>query len=99
MLPKKRKKQRKEKESRRLLARQIFFLKKRMYVRYVIRSFIPKRSVPVRLSCWQQIQICVVGHYQSEQYTSEIFREIIMRECAGVPCYITSVNTNTILYL
>ena len=47
----------------------------------------------------QQIQICVIGHYQSEQYTSEIFREIIMRECAGVPCYITSVNTNPILYL
>ena len=47
----------------------------------------------------QQIQICVIGHYQSEQYTSEIFRESIMRECAGVPCYITSVNTNPILYL
>ena len=46
----------------------------------------------------QQIQICVIGHYQSEQYTSEIFRDIIQRECAGVPCRITGINTNPILY-
>ena len=47
----------------------------------------------------QQIQICVIGHYQSEQYTSEIFRDIIERECVGVACHITDINTNPILYL
>ncbi len=46
----------------------------------------------------QQIQICVIGHYQSEQYTAEIFRDVIMRECAGVPCHIAKTNTNPILY-
>ena len=46
----------------------------------------------------QQIQICVIGHYQSEQYTSEIFRDIIRRECAGVSCRITGINTTPILY-
>ena len=25
----------------------------------------------------QEIQICVIGHYQSEQFTGEIFRSII----------------------
>ena len=47
----------------------------------------------------QQIQICVIGHYQSEQFTSEIFRDIIERECVGVACHITDINTNPILYL
>ncbi|MBR6493977.1 MAG: Nif3-like dinuclear metal center hexameric protein, partial [Prevotella sp.] len=28
----------------------------------------------------QTIQICVVGHYESEQFTTEIFRDIIARE-------------------
>ena len=27
----------------------------------------------------QKIQICVIGHYQSEQYTAEIFEEIIQK--------------------
>ncbi len=47
----------------------------------------------------QEIQICVIGHYQSEQYTSEIFRDIIERECPGVKCHISRVNTNPIIYL
>jgi len=47
----------------------------------------------------QEIQICVIGHYQSEQFTSEIFREIIERECPGVRCCIAETNTNPILYL
>ena len=47
----------------------------------------------------QQIQICVIGHYQSEQYTSEIFRDIIQRECPGVRTEIAETNTNPIVYL
>ena len=47
----------------------------------------------------QRIQICVIGHYQSEQYTAEVFREIIEKECPGVECYIAQTDTNPILYL
>jgi len=46
----------------------------------------------------QQIQICVIGHYQSEQFTSEIFRDIIEHECPGVTTYIAETNTNPIHY-
>ena len=46
----------------------------------------------------QQIQICVIGHYQSEQYTSEIFRYIIGRECPGVRTEIAETSTNPIYY-
>ena len=46
----------------------------------------------------QQIQIAVIGHYQSEQFTSEIFREIIERECPGVRCFIAETCTNPIMY-
>ena len=47
----------------------------------------------------QQIQICVIGHYQSEQYTAEIFRDIIEKECPGVKTCIAETCTNPILYL
>ena len=47
----------------------------------------------------QQIQICVIGHYQSEQYTAEIFRDIIEKECSGVRTCIAETCTNPILYL
>ena len=47
----------------------------------------------------QQIQICVIGHYQSEQFTSEIFREIIQNECPGVKTFIAETNTNPIVYI
>ncbi len=46
----------------------------------------------------QKIQICVIGHYQSEQFTNEIFRDIIERECPGVRCCMTETCTNPILY-
>ncbi|MCR5679944.1 MAG: Nif3-like dinuclear metal center hexameric protein [Prevotella sp.] len=46
----------------------------------------------------QQIQICVIGHYESEQFTSEIFRDVIERECPGVTCKIAKTNTNPIVY-
>ncbi len=47
----------------------------------------------------QEIQICVIGHYQSEQFTGEIFRSIIEKECPGARCCISEINTNPILYL
>ena len=47
----------------------------------------------------QQIQICVIGHYQSEQYTAEIFRNIIEIECPEVRTCIAETCTNPILYL
>lgn len=47
----------------------------------------------------QQLQLCVIGHYQSEQYTAEVFRDIIQRECPGVTTYIAQTNTNPILYI
>ena len=47
----------------------------------------------------QQIQLAIIGHYQSEQYTTEIFRDIIMQKCPGVRCMITEHNTNPIIYL
>jgi len=47
----------------------------------------------------QQIQICVIGHYQSEQYTAEIFRDIIQKECPAVRTEIAETNTNPIVYI
>ena len=47
----------------------------------------------------QRIQICVIGHYQSEQFTSEIFRDIINKECPGVRTEIAEICTNPILYI
>ena len=47
----------------------------------------------------QEIQIAVIGHYQSEQFTNEIFKSIIEERCAGVSCYLTELNTNPIIYL
>ena len=47
----------------------------------------------------QRIQICVIGHYQSEQYTSEIFRDIIRKECPVVRTEIAETCTNPIVYI
>ena len=47
----------------------------------------------------QEIQIAVIGHYQSEQFTNEIFKSVIERDCEGVSCYLTETNTNPILYI
>lgn len=46
----------------------------------------------------QEIQIAVIGHYQSERFTNEIFREIIAVECPGVRTVMSRVCTNPILY-
>ena len=47
----------------------------------------------------QKIQICVIGHYQSEQFTTEVFQTIIQEACPGVKALIAETNTNPILYL
>ncbi|MBO7116010.1 MAG: Nif3-like dinuclear metal center hexameric protein [Prevotella sp.] len=47
----------------------------------------------------QRLQICVIGHYQSEQFTSEIFRDIILKECPGVRIEMAETCTNPIYYL
>ena len=46
----------------------------------------------------QEIQICVIGHYESEQFTTEIFREVIEHECPGVRTEMAETNTNPIHY-
>ena len=43
----------------------------------------------------QEVQIAVIGHYQSEQFTAEIFRDIL--EPMGVECVIAETNTNPII--
>ena len=47
----------------------------------------------------QQLQLCVIGHYESEHFTTEVFRDIISRDCPGVPTFIAETNTNPIVYL
>lgn len=40
-----------------------------------------------------------IGHYESEQYTMEIFQSIIKDACPTLPVKLTNVNTNPINYL
>ena len=47
----------------------------------------------------QQIQIAVIGHYQSEQFTNEIFRDIIREQFPEVKCHLSQTNTNPIVYI
>ena len=47
----------------------------------------------------QEIQICVIGHYQSGRFTSEIFRSIILSHFPDAKCCISEINTNPIIYL
>ena len=47
----------------------------------------------------QRIQICVIGHYQSEQFTTEVFRDVISERCPGVKTEIAETCTNPICYL
>ena len=47
----------------------------------------------------QRIQICVIGHYQSEQFTTEVFRDVISERCPGVRTEIAETCTNPIYYL
>ena len=46
-----------------------------------------------------KMMYAVIGHYESEQFTTEIFDEIIKKEFPGVPVKTTTVNTNPLNYL
>lgn len=47
----------------------------------------------------QTIQIAAIGHYQSEQFTKEVFKEVIEGACPGVRCVLSEIDTNPILYI
>lgn len=46
----------------------------------------------------QEIQIAVIGHYESEHFTTEVFRDIINNVCPTLRTEIAETNTNPILY-
>ena len=46
-----------------------------------------------------QILMAEIGHYESEQYTKEIFYSIIREMCPELDVQLTRVNTNPIKYL
>lgn len=43
--------------------------------------------------------MAVIGHYESEQYTMDIFREIISERFSGIEVKKTTVNTNPVNYM
>ncbi len=47
----------------------------------------------------QVIQIGVMGHYQSERYTTEIFYSIIEEAAPGLPVFTATVDQNPIKYM
>lgn len=47
----------------------------------------------------QLIQICVIGHYQSEKFTVDVLARVIGEAFPGLRCEKTSIDTNPILYL
>ena len=44
----------------------------------------------------QEVQIAVLGHYESEQFTREILRSVIEKAAPMLPVYDTQVCTNPI---
>ncbi len=47
----------------------------------------------------QEIQIAVLGHYQSEQFTTEIFKSLLEQAFSELPLFRTTAETNPIKYL
>ncbi len=45
-----------------------------------------------------EIQIAVIGHYESEQFTQQLLQRVIEKECPGIECHVTSVMTNPLRY-
>lgn len=45
------------------------------------------------------IQIGVLGHYQSEQFTIDLLADVLNRACGGLRIVKTEINTNPIHYL
>ena len=48
--------------------------------------------------CEQKIQILVIGHYESEHFTTEIFHHILSSHFPSLPLFIAQTNTNPIVY-
>ena len=46
----------------------------------------------------QRIQLCVIGHYESEHYTTRLLKSIIDQRCPSVTTLIAETNTNPIIY-
>ena len=46
----------------------------------------------------EEIQITVIGHYESEQFTRELLKDIIDKGCPGIKTIVTENNTNPIKY-
>lgn len=46
-----------------------------------------------------ELQLAALGHYQSEQYTTEIFQSIIEEAAPALPIFTTTIATNPINYL
>ncbi len=44
------------------------------------------------------IQIAVIGHYESEQYTTELLANVIANNCNDVRVVMSEINTNPIKY-
>ena len=49
--------------------------------------------------CEDAVLLAEIGHYESEQYTKDIFCEIITKNFPTFACYYTKVETNPINYL
>lgn len=47
----------------------------------------------------EEIWIGVLGHYQSEQYTIGLMRDIVAQACPGLPLHETAQSTNPIRYM
>lgn len=45
----------------------------------------------------QEIQLCVIGHYETEQYTQQLLAELISKHCPGVRTCIAETLTNPVL--
>ena len=46
-----------------------------------------------------KMMYAIIGHYESEQYTTEILKEIIEEKFSGLPVNVTTANTNPLNYL
>ena len=46
-----------------------------------------------------KIVIADIGHYESEQFTIEIFYEILTKKLPNFAIHFSSINTNPIYYL
>jgi len=46
-----------------------------------------------------QIVICDIGHYESEQFTSQLFNKIISEKFPNFAVQISTINTNPINYI